>query len=173
MDIRGKSFSFVIVTIMFVWQIFLDYFLILWTTCAVCVIAVPGHVGTVWEFPLHAAEHGGICETAADHRHSDHRLPRPRGCRLLLMPSSVHICNQCKSLLILLSLVRKLRYYFTLMTCVVNDYLNVSLNVLVKIWWTSQNRQEQQTVGKSAKGMPTLVVIATQSSPEFATMMNM
>lgn len=105
MDIRGKSFSFVIVTIMFVWQIFLDYFLILWTTCAVCVIAVPGHVGTVWEFPLHAAEHGGVCETAADHRHSDHRLPRPRGCRLLLMPSSVHICNQCKSLLLLLSLV--------------------------------------------------------------------
>lgn len=65
---------------------------------AVCVIAVPGHVGTVWEFPLHAAEHRGVCEAAADHRHTDHRLPRPRGCRLLLMPSSVHICNQCKSL---------------------------------------------------------------------------
>lgn len=82
--------------------------------CCLNYNTVPGHVGTVWEFPLHAAEHGGVCETAADHRHSDHHLPRPRGCRLLLMPSSVHICNQCKSLLILLSLVRKLQYYFTL-----------------------------------------------------------
>ena len=54
--------------------------------------SVSGHAGSVWQLPVHAAVHRGVCEATATHWHPHIDLPCSSGCRLL--PLTHAVCPQ-------------------------------------------------------------------------------
>ena len=54
--------------------------------------SVSGHAGSVWQLPVHAIVHRGVCEATATHRHPHLHLPCSSGCCLL--PLTHAVCPQ-------------------------------------------------------------------------------
>ena len=51
--------------------------------------SVSGHAGSVWQLPVHATVHRGVCEATATHWHPHLHLPCSSGCRLLPLTHAV------------------------------------------------------------------------------------